>query len=179
MPDVRQRHSGLSGGSRVSRGEQDRRNAAGAILGHPGSYPSQSSAVRLAVSVVATASVPISHRFFVRACHSASGPLLNTSHSSRSAHRVCTGGALLPPRAPLADSAPRAIVFVAVPAASPGPFSGRLERLRNAPLSQRALRFAHPRRPLSSRRLPSSRTAPRCLTPACSGLAALAADARR
>ena len=179
MPDVRQRHSGFRGGSRVSRGEQDRRKAAGAIRGHPVSSSSQSSAVRLAVPVDATASVPIPTRFFVRACRSASSPLLNTARASHSAHRVCTGGALLPPRAPLADSAPRAVVVLAVPAASLDRFSGRVARLRNALLSRQALRDDHPRRPLSSRRPPSSRTAPRCLTPACSGLAALAADARR
>ena len=179
MPDVRQRHPGSSGCSRVSRGEHDRRNEAGAILGRPGSSPSQSSVVRRTVPFVAAKAVPISHRLCARVCRSSSGPLLNSSRSSRSAHRVCTGGALLPPRAPLADPASNAIARLAVPAASVNRYSFRFTRLCGALLSQQALRSAHPTRPLSSRRLSSSRTAPRCLTPACSGLAALAADARR
>ena len=99
--------------------------------------------------------------------------------SQRLSRRFCTGGALLPPRAPLADRS----------SSHRGTHHGSTGTSASAddPSSQ----HARPSwRRLGSSRPPHPHGAPvvqasspqipfRCLTPACSGLASLAADARR
>ena len=97
----------------------------------------------------------------------------------RPSRRFCTGGALLPPRTPLADRS-------SSHRGTHRGFRGATASADDAG-SQHACRFW--RRPGSSRP-PHTHGAPvvqasspqipfRCLTPACSGLASLAADARR